>query len=66
MTVSASLNTFVSGGRSDVHARADGVVSFQVTDPGDGSTSRGHFVGTWTAPVRPLLRWTRDTGVEGS
>ena len=55
--VTASLNTFVSGGRADIVARALEAITFQVLDAGDGTTSRGDYVGTWTAPVRPLLSW---------
>jgi lipopolysaccharide transport system ATP-binding protein len=57
VVVTASLNTFVSGGRADIAARALEAITFQVLDAGDGTTSRGDYVGTWTAPVRPLLSW---------
>jgi lipopolysaccharide transport system ATP-binding protein len=39
-------------------AHVDEAVSFQVIDAGTGDTARGDYPGIWTAPVRPLLRWT--------
>jgi lipopolysaccharide transport system ATP-binding protein len=56
--VSVSLLSFSSGGKATRHAFADGAISFNVYDPGEGDTARGHFVGPWRAPVRPLLEWT--------
>lgn len=65
VTASVSLNTFRSGGKAVIHARADEVVSFLVVDAGEGDTARGHYAGTWTAPVRPLLEWDRELADQG-
>jgi lipopolysaccharide transport system ATP-binding protein len=61
--VSVALGTHSTGGKMQRHAQASDVVAFQVIDPGEGGTSRGDYVGAWTAPVRPLLRWalTQET-----
>ncbi|MBN1894427.1 ABC transporter ATP-binding protein [bacterium] len=56
-TLSASLNTFIPGGRNIRQAAAERAVAFQVVDPGEGDTSRGDYGGIWTAPIRPLLKW---------
>jgi lipopolysaccharide transport system ATP-binding protein len=56
--VSIALGTFVPGGKTLRQAHAPDAVSFQVVDPGEGDTARGDYGGTWTAPVRPLLKWT--------
>jgi lipopolysaccharide transport system ATP-binding protein len=55
--VSVALGTHFVGGKMIRHAEAQEVVAFQVIDPGEGGTARGAFVGAWSAPVRPLLRW---------
>jgi lipopolysaccharide transport system ATP-binding protein len=58
--VTASLLTFASGAKAIRHAHVENAVAFQVVDPGLGDTARGNYVGTWTAPVRPLLEWTAE------
>jgi len=35
-------------------------VSFNVYDPGEGDSSKGHFPGHLRGPVRPLLDWTTE------
>lgn len=58
MVVSVALTAFASGGKGVKLAHAPDVVAFHVYDPGEGGSARGDYVGTWSAPVRPLLRWT--------
>jgi lipopolysaccharide transport system ATP-binding protein len=58
VAVSVSLNTFQPGGKATRHAHVDHAVSFQVMDPGEGDTARGHYGATWPGPVRPLLQWS--------
>jgi lipopolysaccharide transport system ATP-binding protein len=55
--VSVSLASH-SPGRMIPQMYAPEVVAFQVIDPGEGGTARGDYVGIWSAPVRPLLRWS--------
>jgi lipopolysaccharide transport system ATP-binding protein len=57
---SIALGTFTSGGKTVRQATAHEAVVFQVVDPGEGGSARGDYVGTWAAPVRPLLDWTLD------
>ena len=38
------------------HAGVHDAVSFHVRDPGEGDSSRGHYLGSWA--VRPLIEWT--------
>jgi lipopolysaccharide transport system ATP-binding protein len=55
--VSVSLASH-SPGRMIRQMYAREVVAFQVIDPGEGGTARGDYLGVWSAPVRPLLRWS--------
>jgi lipopolysaccharide transport system ATP-binding protein len=55
--VSVALGTHTPG-KMIRHAQAHEVVAFQVFDPGEGGTARGDYTGVWSAPVRPLLKWT--------
>ena len=57
VVVTISLHTFAAGGKAEIHAMGRQAIAFQVLDAGDGTTSRGDAVGTWIAPVRPLLKW---------
>jgi lipopolysaccharide transport system ATP-binding protein len=41
-----------------VHAHERGILSFQVTDPGEGDSARGNYAGPLPGVVRPLLKWT--------
>ncbi|HVN59805.1 MAG TPA: ABC transporter ATP-binding protein [Gaiellaceae bacterium] len=61
IVVSPSLNTFASGGRAILQASANQAVSFQVFDAAEGDTARGNYPGVWSAPVRPMLRWTTSS-----
>jgi lipopolysaccharide transport system ATP-binding protein len=58
VSVAVALGTFSPGGKTIRQAQANDAVAFQVVDRGEGGTARGDFPGVWTAPVRPLLRWT--------
>jgi lipopolysaccharide transport system ATP-binding protein len=60
VSVAVALGTFMSGGKTVRQAQANDAVAFQVVDPGEGGTARGDYPGVWTAPVRPLLRWTTE------
>ena len=60
VSVSVALGTFAPGGKTVRQAQANEAVAFQVVDPGEGGTARGDYPGVWTAPVRPLLRWTTE------
>jgi lipopolysaccharide transport system ATP-binding protein len=59
-TVNVSIDTFAAADSSIRQASIGHVVAFQVTDPGDGTTARGHFGGSWPGAVRPLLDWSCD------
>jgi lipopolysaccharide transport system ATP-binding protein len=58
--ISVSLNSFVSGGRSERRAHVDEAVVVNVRDSGEADTARGHYGGTWPGPVRPLLDWATE------
>lgn len=60
VSVAVALGTFAPGGKTVRQAQANDVVAFQVVDPGEGGSARGDYPGVWTAPVRPLLRWTLE------
>lgn len=60
ISVAVALGTFSAGGKAIRQAQANDAVAFQVVDPGEGGSARGDYPGVWTAPVRPLLRWTLD------
>jgi lipopolysaccharide transport system ATP-binding protein len=60
VSVAVALGTLSPGGKTVRQAQANDAVAFQVVDPGEGGTARGDFAGVWTAPVRPLLRWTTE------
>lgn len=60
VSVAVALGTFSPGGKTVRQAQANDAVAFQVVDPGEGGSARGDFPGVWTAPVRPLLRWTTE------
>ena len=58
VSVAVALGTFVPGAKAIRHAYVNDAVAFQVVDPGEGGTSRGHYGGAWPGTVRPLLNWT--------
>lgn len=41
----------------EVHLAEHDAVAFQVIDPGDGSSARGHYGGSIPGIVRPYLQW---------
>ena len=44
--------------RAEWQAKAPGVVTFTLTDPIEGDSARGDYVGAWGGAVLPLLSWT--------
>jgi homopolymeric O-antigen transport system ATP-binding protein len=51
------------GSQKLVHqATAPDSVSFHVSDPGEGDSSKGDFAGNLRGAVRPLLEWTTERG----
>ena len=47
------------------HFHHERAVSFQLYEPGDGSSARGNFVGPIPGVIRPLLDWeTEKTNAE--
>ncbi len=43
-----------------VHAHERGLLSFNVYDPGEGDSLRGHYAGPVPGAVRPMLPWTTE------
>jgi lipopolysaccharide transport system ATP-binding protein len=41
-----------------VHFWERGVLTFHVTDPGEGDSARGNYAGDLPGIVRPLLDWS--------
>jgi lipopolysaccharide transport system ATP-binding protein len=62
MAVSVFLST-PAPGRTIQHAKEMDVVAFQVTDPVEGDSAKGDWVGQWHGAVRPLLEWTVEADV---
>jgi lipopolysaccharide transport system ATP-binding protein len=57
MAVTVFLSTLNPGGTIQ-HVLERDVVAFQVTDPVEGDSAKGDYVGQWGGAVRPLLNWT--------
>ena len=51
----------LSSQRTLQHVKERDIVSFQVTDPLEGDSAKGEFVGRWAGVVSPLLEWTTDS-----
>jgi lipopolysaccharide transport system ATP-binding protein len=45
-----------------LHAREQNAVAFQVVDSPGGNSARGDYVGPMPGVIRPLLKWTTETG----
>jgi lipopolysaccharide transport system ATP-binding protein len=48
----------LSPGRTTQHVFERDAISFQVTDPVEGDSAKGDYVGHWRGVVSPLLEWT--------
>jgi len=57
MLVTVFLSTLASSNTVQ-HVLERDVVAFQVTDPVEGDSAKGDYVGQWGGAVRPLLTWT--------
>jgi lipopolysaccharide transport system ATP-binding protein len=62
MTVTVFLTTLTPG-KATQHVLERDVVSFRVTDPVEGDSAKGDYVGQWHGAVRPLLEWTLESGL---
>ena len=60
--VTVSIKSLLVGKKPWRHAEAESALTFQVVEQGGGPTARGDFHGRIAGPVRPLLRWTNETG----
>jgi lipopolysaccharide transport system ATP-binding protein len=61
MTVTVFLSTLAPE-KTVQHVHERDVVAFQVTDPVEGDSAKGDYVGQWGGAVRPLLSWTAQEG----
>jgi lipopolysaccharide transport system ATP-binding protein len=62
MSVTVFLSTLTSG-RTIQHVLERDIVSFHVTDPVEGDSSKGTWAGQWGGAVRPLLLWTPESSL---
>jgi lipopolysaccharide transport system ATP-binding protein len=64
MLVTVFVSTLASGGTVQ-HVLERDAVAFQVTDPVEGDSAKGSYVGHWGGAVRPLLSWaTQERGAD--